>query len=298
MQLIRSLAAAPCWLQTLVIGAMLALSAVPFVGLAPEPPSFARGAATIAAVAAILATVGTSWRAGTVQRARIMRRAALILAMTVASLVVRSLVARYVPIPTMDLLPHLFGLAGEDVDGAVLFEGWLEVWLACASLLLAGAGLRRALRRTAAANPASPGPWDRPASPSTPGQRWNPATVLLFLIGLGTLCGAVLEGHWTAEFLSNSVHVAGTIVDPQPHPLIQFNTADGAVFQFRQNGSVSRPLGAEVPVAYETQDPAGTARADTFWANWSTFLGMLWIGMGFTVAPFFGFRARFQAGRW
>jgi hypothetical protein len=262
------------WLQTLAIGAMLALAAVPFIGLAPEPPFFGRGAATIMAAVAILATMGTSWRAGTVKRARIMRRAAAVLAVTVASLVLRSLVASYVFIPTMDLLPQLFGLQGEDVDNAFLFEGWLEVWLACASVLLAVAGLRRAIRRPAAASPATPGPWDTPAPPPLPQPRWNAATILLFLIGLDTLGDAVAEGHWTAAFLSHSVHVTGTIVDPQPHPLIRFNAADGAVFQFKQNGCVSRPMGAEVPVAYETQDPAGTARADTFWANWST-LGLI-----------------------
>ena len=72
----------------------------------------------------------------------------------------------------------------------------------------------------------------------------------------------MVEGRRTAAFLSNSVHVTGTIVDPQPHPLIRFSAADGAVFQFQQNGSVSRSLGAEVPVAYQTQDPAGMARTD------------------------------------
>ncbi len=241
---------------------MLALAAIPFVGLAPEPPFFGRGAATIMAAVAILATMGTSWRAGTVRRARIMRRAIAVLAVTVASLVLRSLVASYVLIPTMDLLPQLFGLQGEDVDDAFLFEGWLEVWLACASVLLAVAGLCRAIRRPAAASPAIPGPWDTPVPPPSPGQRWNAATVLLFLIGLGTLGAAVVEGHRTAAFLSNSVHVTGTIVDPQPHPLIRFSAADGAVFQFQQNGSVSRSLGAEVPVAYQTQDPAGMARTD------------------------------------
>ena len=36
----------------------------------------------------------------------------------------------------------------------------------------------------------------------------------------------------------------------------------------------------------------------SFWADWSNMMGMLWIGLGFTLAPFFGSRAEFQAGRW
>ncbi len=90
----------------------------------------------------------------------------------------------------------------------------------------------------------------------------------------------------------------GTIADPQSHPIIRFATADGAVVEFRQNGDVSRPLGALVPVAYDPADPPGTARADTFWADWGDVLGLLWIGLGFTLLPLFGLRATFRAGRW
>jgi hypothetical protein len=286
------------WLATLLIGAMLVLAAVPFVGLAPEPPAFGRGAVMIVAGVSILAILGTELRTGAAQRARIMRRSAAMLAVTWVSLVLRNLVAGYdVLIPTMDLLPDLFGLQGEDVDDAFRFEGFLEIWLVCALALLAVAALRRAMRRPTMPV-AIPGPWDQPAPPSSSPGRWNGATILLFVVGLGTLGGAIVDGHWTAEFLDNSVHVTGTIADPQPHPLIRFMAADGALFQFRQNGSVSRPLGADVPVAYQTEDPAGTARADTFRANWSNLLGLLWVGVGFTVAPFFGFRAVLRGGRW
>ncbi len=52
-----------------------------------------------------------------------MRGSAAMLAVTWASLMLRNLVAGSVLIiPTMDLLPGLFGLRGEDVDGAFLFE--------------------------------------------------------------------------------------------------------------------------------------------------------------------------------
>ena len=286
-------------MQTVATGVALAASAAPFVALAPEPPAFGRGAAMIVASVAVLATVGTSWRAGAAQRVRIVRRAAAVLTVTVAAVGLRSLMGGHVvDVPTMDVLAKVFALQGEDMGDAVLYEVWLEIWLACASVLLVASGLRRALRQPRSADADLPGPWDQPDAPPLPKPRWNAATVLMFLIGLGTLGGAVVDGHWTAAFLANSVHVTGTIADPQPHPVIRFTAADGAVVQFRQNGFVSRPLGAEVPVAYQTQDAAGTAQADTFWANWSNVLGMLWVGMGFALAPFFGFRAVFQAGRW
>ena len=295
------LAAAPLrrWVQTLATGGMLAMSSIPFVALAPEPPAFGRGAVLIVFAVAVLAILGTVWRAGPAQRAATMHRAAAVLAVTLAAAALRILAAGHVAfIPTTDLIAQAFGLRGEDVDDAFLYEVWLEIWLACAAALIVGGGLRRALRQPRAVAGALAGPWDRPTPPPLPRPRWNAATILLFLIGLGALGGAVVNGHWTASFLADAVHVTGTIADPQPHPLIRFTTAEGAEIRFSQNGFVSRPLGAEVPVAYRVQDPAGTAQADTFWANWSNMLGMLWIGSGFTLAPFFGFRAAFQAGRW
>lgn len=284
------------WVRPLATGAMLAVSSVPFVILAPEPPAFGRGAVLIVVAVTVLAVLGTSWRAGLARQAAIMRRAAAVLTVTLATVALRNLVVGHVTsIPTLDLIAQVFGLQGEDMDDAFLFEVWVELWLACAAVLLVAGGLHRAMGRSRPAGVAPPGPWERPAPPSA---RWNAATIVMVLVGLGALGGAMVDGHWTAEFLAGSVHVTGTIADPQPHPIIRFTAADGTVAQFRQNGFVSRPLGAQVPVAYQTQDPAGTARADTFWANWSNMLGMLWVGSGFTLAPFFGFRAVFQAGRW
>ncbi len=287
------------WLEMMAIGLALAVSAFPFVALAPEPPAFGHGAALIVASVAILATMGTGWQAGTAQRAAILGRAAAMLTVTVAAAAIRYLIADHVlAVPTMDLLAKMFDLHGEDIDDAVLYEVWLEIWLTCAAVVLVARRLRRAVRPPRPAKAARPGPWDRPDPPAVLKPRWNAATIVMFLIGLGALGGAVMDGHWTAAFLSGSVHVTGTIADPQPHPIIRFTAQDGAVVQFRQNGFVSRPLGADIPVAYQTQDPAGTAQADTIWVNWSNMLGMLWIGLGFTMAPFFGFRAVFRAGRW
>lgn len=282
------------WDETLATGVMLAVAALPFIVLFPEPPHFGRAAMGLLATFIIPATMGTGYRARPVRRTRIMRRAALVLAVTVASIVLRIMLSGHITdVPTIDGLAWLFGLEGEDIDDSVTCEAWLEIWLACAATVVVPAVIYRINRRTRS-KAAPPGPWNELMS----APRWNGATILLWLVGLAALGGAVVQGHRTASFLAGCVRVTGTIVDPQSHPIIEFTSYDGAVVRFTQNGSISRDKGEAVPVAYQTQDPAGTARADTFWADWSDVLGFAWIGLGFTLAPFFGFRGEFRAGRW
>ncbi|MGI4797188.1 MAG: hypothetical protein ACRYG8_24675 [Janthinobacterium lividum] len=285
------------WAETLATGTVLAIAAVPFIVLFPEPPHFGRGAMGLVAAFVIPATMGTAFRGNSAQRHRIMWRAVTALAVTVVSLLLRLVASRYLnSVPTLEILPRLFSLEGEDIDDAFAYEGWLEIWLCCAAAIVIPAVWRGAAGWTRAkAKP--PGPWDQMLV-SAEAARWNGATILLWLVGLAALGGAVVQGHQTASFLAGCVRVTGTIADPQSHPIIEFTAYDGATVRFRQNGSISREQGAEVPVAYQTQDPAGTARADTFWTEWDDVLGFAWIGLGFTLAPFFGFRATFRAGRW
>ena len=271
------------------IGAVLTVVYLPFVVGFPEPPAFGRGAVAILAAFIVLATIGISYRTTGLRRIRIMRRAVILLAVTIASIALRRILSGddILMVPTLDLLPKLFGLEGEDMDDALIYETWLELWLACGLVVLLAAQARR--RRPV---PEPPTPWGR--APSDP--PWNAATILLVIVGWGVLTGAVLDGHWTAAFLSSASHVTGEIADDEPHPLIRF-AADGATLTYRQNGSISRPVGAAVPVAYLSEDPAGTARADTFWANWSDVLGLVCVGLGFTLHPFFGFRGTFRGSR-
>ncbi len=288
------------WVETGVAGCMLALVATPFVGLFPEPPAFGQGAAGIAAAVAVLAMVGIAFRATQPKRRRILGWAAILLAITAGSIAARILLARTieVEVPTLDMLPAIFGLQGEDIDDAILYEGWVELWLAVALATTLAFGLRRVARprRPLHATVAASSCAAMVPTPMAP--PWNVATVLLWLVGWGMLAGAVVDGHRTTAFLRRAVHVTGTIVDAQPHPSIRFTTADGTIVEYGQNGSVSRPLGAAVPVAYLAADPSGSARADTFWANWGDLLGLVWIGLGFTLFPFYGLRATFRAGRW
>ncbi len=275
---------------------LLTAAAAPAAILFPQPPVFGPQTVGIAAAFGILATAGIVFRATPARRRRVLTGATVLLGLTVGATAIHILWVRVIPaeIPTADLLPKLFGLQGEDIDDALIYEEWVEMWLACA-LLVCAVMLMRAVRRRRrnAASAAAADLW-RPA----PSRRWNTATVVLWLVGVGVLVAAVVDGRRTADFLDRATRVVGTIADPQDHPRIRFMTADGTAVEFTQNGGVSRPLGASVPVAYLADDTAGTARADTFWAEWSDVLGLLWIGYAFTVPPFFGCRATFRASRW
>ncbi len=286
------------WFETAAVAGLFALAAAPFVALFPDPPAFGPAGAGILAGTAMLAMIGASFRAELRRRQGMLTAAMILLGITVAATVLNAMLASTtMRLPTADLLVRLFGLEGEEVDDAVLYERWVELWLACA---LVAAMLTAGLRRTMRTQPQSKrlaSPWDA-MRPPTPPRRWTAATVLLWLIGCGVLAGALVEGHRTADFLRRADHTTGTIADPQDHPRIRFTTAEGTEVEFTQNGDISRVLGVAVPVAYLAADPAGTARADTFWANWSDVLGLLWIGGGFTLFPFYGLRAAFRAGRW
>ena len=123
---------------------------------------------------------------------------------------------------------------------------------------------------------------------------------VLIVVAIGVL--AILGTSWQADLARQAaiMHRAATMLAVTLAAVALHIVAAGHVASIPTMDliALSRPLGAEVPVAYQTQDPKGTARADTFWADWSNMMGMLWIGLGFTLAPFFGSRAEFQAGRW
>ncbi len=280
------------------VSVLLTCAAVPFVVLFPEPPAFGPEAVGIAAAAGILALLGSAWRAKPARRRSMILGATVLLGLTSAATALHILWATELAasIPTADLLAKLFGLQGEDIDDAVLYEEWIELWLGCALLASAVMLLPRAFSRGVSKTPI-PALAETRSAP-VPSPPWNAATVALCLFGIAVLFAAVLDGHRTADFLSRADHAIGTIADPRDHPRIRFMTTDGTMVEFTQNGAVSRPLGAAVPVAYLAADPASTAQADTFWADWSGVLGLLWIGLGFTLLPFFGFRAVLRPGRW
>ncbi len=288
------------WAETAAAAMLMALAAAPFVGLFPEPPAFGRCGAGIVAAAAILALTGLTFRAARPRRMRFLAWATVLLAVTTGATGAHILLASDITskVPTLDILPKLFGLCGEEVNDAVLYEVWVELWLACALAAALVLICYRATRRRPFQTLSGASPRDVMVAQPVREPPWNAATVLLWLVGWAVLAGAVLDGHWTADFLQRANHVTGTIADQESHPRIRFTTLAGETVEFVQNGSVSRPLGAAVPVAYLTQDPSGSARADTFWVNWSDVLGLLWIGLGFTQFPFFGLRASFRAGRW
>ncbi len=287
------------WVETAAAAGLFVVAAAPFAALFPDPPAFGPAGAGILVGTATLAMIGAAFRAEPRRRRGMLTAAMILLGITVAATVLNVILASTtMRLPTADLLVRLFGLEGEEVDDAVLYERWVELWVACGIVAaMLAAGLRRTMR-TQPQSTRVASPWDAMRPPNPPSRPWNAATVLLWLVGCGVLAGALLDGHWTADFLRRADHTTGTIADPQDHPRIRFTTSRGTVIEFTQNGGISRALGAAVPVDYLAADPAGTARADTFWANWSDVVGMLWIGSSFTLFPFYGMRAAFRAGRW
>ncbi len=259
----------------------------PFIVLFPDPPAFGPESLLLLAVFGVVATLATGWRAERPERGRILRRAGVLFGVTAAATVSSMALRGGVPaVPTLDLLPALFGLRGEDVDAVIRFEAWCELWLGWG--LVATLLVLRLLRRPAPVPPLR-NPWHAPA------QRlpWNAATVLLCGVGWCAVAGTVVEGHRVAAFMARAAHAASTIANGDAHPLIRFSTGDGTTVTFRQNGGISRAVGAAVPVAYDPADPAGTARADTVFSAWGEVMGLAWIGLGFTLFPFFGARAAF-----
>ena len=142
------------WVEIVAVAICLALAAAPFVILFPEPPAFGRPAAGIVALVAILATLGAAYQAAP-RPTQILRRATILLAVTVAAVASRIQLAGDITakVPTLDILPAVFGLQGEDVDDAVLYEVWVELWLGCA--ILAGLAIGPASGRQASS--AAPG---------------------------------------------------------------------------------------------------------------------------------------------
>jgi len=124
------------------------------------------------------------------------------------------------------------------------------------------------------------------------------ATVALFVVGLVALGAAGWQGYATATFLGRSSRTLGEVTTSSTHPVIQFVPEGGTMTAFRQKGFLARPDGAVVPVAYERHDPAGTARAATFWALWGEAIFPLPMGLAFTLLPLFGARAEFRLRRW
>jgi hypothetical protein len=125
-------------------------------------------------------------------------------------------------------------------------------------------------------------------SPAKP--EWNFRTLFGMIIGACILVWCTRQAWLTAMFLSHAQHATGVIVSAEGHPTIRFETARGQRIEFVQNGGVSRPAGTELPVLYDANAPAATARAATFFALWGDALWGLPSGLGFLILPLFGAR--------
>ena len=81
----------------------------------------------------------------------------------------------------------------------------------------------------------------------------RPQSAAVAFIGCCTLLLCAFQGLRTTRFLNHATRTSGIIAEAAAHPRIRFETAEGTVVEFVQNGFVSRPQGSRVPVAY---DPA------------------------------------------
>ena len=132
---------------------------------------------------------------------------------------------------------------------------------------------------------------------STPRLPKDSASRVLVLVGIACLIYTAWQVFDMQRFLATAVRVTGYTCNTEPHPCIRFATPDKAQVRFTQNGFVSRPLGAAVPVAYQPYNPAGTAQAATWMTTWGEALWMLTPGLGFTLLPLFGVKGHWRSLR-
>lgn len=112
----------------------------PMVVLLPQPPHDLRAAGGVTLAAGIAAAGWRYVHADTRGRRHMLGAATwfcLVTAATVGTAI--ALQPLLVTIPVLDVLPRVFGLQGEDITDAILFEAWFELWLLC--LAVSGAAL-------------------------------------------------------------------------------------------------------------------------------------------------------------
>ncbi|MGY2897308.1 hypothetical protein [Deinococcus sp. UYEF24] len=123
------------------------------------------------------------------------------------------------------------------------------------------------------------------------------AALGMIIVGIWVLLGSGVRVWQTTHFLFQATSIQGLVVRASAHPVIRFSTMAGTPVQFVQNGFLTRSLGASVPVVYSAHDPAGTARAATFWTLWGPALWLLPMGLGFTILPLLGTKVAWRWGR-
>lgn len=70
------------------------------------------------------------------------------------------------------------------------------------------------------------------------------------------------------------------------HPRVTFTDSGGNVINFNANGDITQNVGDHVQVRYRQENPARSARLDTFGSLWGTTLFLLAMALGFAIAGF------------
>ena len=124
---------------------------------------------------------------------------------------------------------------------------------------------------------------------------WSNLLIVIASISMLVVSGS--QAWRTSQFLHRAERTKGLIVDASSHPRIRFTTVDGRAIEFVQNGFLTRPLNADVSVAYLLANPEQSATAAYFWPLWGSAVWPLVPGLGLLTLALTG--AIFGAsGRW
>ncbi|VWC53060.1 DUF3592 domain-containing protein [Burkholderia lata] len=124
--------------------------------------------------------------------------------------------------------------------------------------------------------------------------------VVFTVVGTCLLIGAALYAQSTREFLRTSVVVPGRVIKLNAgphHPEIAFTTLAGEHVEYPQGGSVSEEDGATVEVRYAPDEPAMSARLNTFGAIWGDVLMIAGMGAAFFLGGVSELRSGVRAWR-
>ncbi|UAJ09548.1 DUF3592 domain-containing protein [Polymorphobacter megasporae] len=130
---------------------------------------------------------------------------------------------------------------------------------------------------------------------------------MLLVIGITLLAFAAWQAWQVIEFNRQAISTTATVVADrgeehdvmsEPHPLIEFATADGQTMRYNQNGMGSQRIGSHMPLRYLASDPRGTAIVATFWSTWSQVILPLIPAIGAIVLGLLGVVVGLRPGRY
>ena len=108
-------------------------------------------------------------------------------------------------------------------------------------------------------------------------------------LGVGAVfaVATIYSGYRTLDYIASTQTANGVVVRTPigpHHPDITFTDSRDESITFSANGSISQNVGDEVVVRYRQDNPARSARLDTFGSLWGTTLFLLALAVAFVIA--------------